>query len=74
MSRGSDEGRQRAGPQLITPLSLAPGLGGADPQRWSCYSGPLLPHKTPDGPGLGNGTAAPHIHTQARRDTQLPQR
>lgn len=45
--------------------SLAPGWGRereAEPQRCSCCSGPRTPPKTPDGPGLRNGTAAPHTH------------
>ena len=59
---GSKEERQRATPQLVT--NTGP----------SFCSGPLTPHTTPDEPGLRNGTAAPHTHTQARRDTQLPRR
>lgn len=75
MSGGSDEGRQWAGPQLVMLAVPGPRMGerGADPQCWSYCSGPLIPHKTPCGPGLWNGTAAPHTHTQAHRDTQLPQ-
>lgn len=44
MSGGNNEGRQRAGPQLVTRQSLAPGWGGgANAQHGSCCSGPLTP-------------------------------
>lgn len=71
MSRGSDEGRQRAGPQLITPLSLAPGLGGLTPNAGPAILVPSSLTKLPT--GQASGTALPP-RTFTRRDTQLPQR
>lgn len=66
MSGGSNEGRQRAGPSWFPPPAPGPRMGGG--QR-PTLPGPLTPHETSDGPGLWNGTAAPHTHTQAHSVT-----
>lgn len=47
-------------PSWLLWQSLAPGwCEGLTPPHWSPH-----PHKTPYGPGLWNGTAAPYTHTQ----------
>lgn len=65
---GTEEGRQQAGPQLLAPVVPGPRKGEMVLLLWT-----LTSHKARDEPGLQNGTAVPHTHTQARRDTQLPQ-
>ena len=67
MSGGSNEGRQRAGPSWFPPAAPGPRMGGGSTPN----PGPLTPHETPDGPGLWNGTAAPHTHTQAHSVTTM---